>query len=152
DGSIVVGVVDSGIDMDHPDLMGQLWTHWVPNDAPAGSPDAIANQAHMQTIHGANFSNTAGRLPCSLFSGEQMIYPCDAEGHGTAVASIIAAQTSNATGMAGVAWHAQLMSAKFLDDDTDRCLDTTCPALQNAALAVKYAADAGARILNLSWG
>lgn len=69
----------------------------------------------------------------------------DDNGHGTAVAGVIGALGNNATGVAGVDWNVQIMPLKFLDA-------TGQGYLSNAVLAVNYAVQAGARIINNSWG
>ncbi|MCL5110053.1 MAG: S8 family peptidase [Chloroflexi bacterium] len=65
--------------------------------------------------------------------------------HGTMVAGIAAANTSNATGVAGVAWNTRLMPVKVLDG-SGHGTDSTL------ACGIVYAADHGARVINLSLG
>ena len=69
----------------------------------------------------------------------------DRQGHGTFVAGIIAAETDNAEGIAGVAFPAQLLIAKVVKSD-----GTISPAEE--AKAIRWAADNGARVINLSLG
>src|SRR5579864_1266017 len=71
--------------------------------------------------------------------------PFDDNGHGTHTAGTIAAIGNNGTGVVGVDWKAQIMPLKFLDS-TGSGSDT------NAALAIQYAANHGARVSNNSWG
>ncbi len=71
--------------------------------------------------------------------------PMDDNGHGTHVAGIAAAVTNNGVGVAGAAWHALIMPLKVLDDygsgvDSD------------VAQAIRWAADHGARVINMSLG
>ena len=83
--SIVVAVIDTGIDFTHPDLQGNLWT-----DPTTG--------AHGFTCVG---SCAAGGL--------------DDNGHGTHVAGTIGAAANNGIGVAGVDWSVQIMAVKFMD-------------------------------------
>lgn len=69
----------------------------------------------------------------------------DTNGHGTFVASIAAAETNNNTGIAGVSWESKIMPVKCVGSDG------TAPYLAIAA-AIRYAADNGARVINLSLG
>ncbi len=70
-------------------------------------------------------------------------HPDDDNGHGTEVASVIAA--GNGAGMAGIARNARLMPLKVLDADGNG-------SYSNLALAIRFAADHGARVINLSLG
>lgn len=71
--------------------------------------------------------------------------PWDDFGHGTHLAGIMGAMTDNAKGIAGVAWHLQIMACKFLD--------ATGNGFNSDAVAcLEFARTNGARILNLSWG
>ena len=106
---VVVAVVDTGIDLDHPDLKSKI-------------------VAGYSCLDGA----------CKA-GGD------DDHGHGTHVAGIAAATTGNGTGIAGVAPKAKLMAVKVLDDDGEgACGDIT--------LGIRWAADHGADVINLSLG
>ncbi|HEX8203519.1 MAG TPA: S8 family serine peptidase, partial [Isosphaeraceae bacterium] len=63
----------------------------------------------------------------------------DPDGHGTHVAGVIAAQTDNAVGIAGIDWQARILPLKF-------------SSLDQAVDAIYYAANRGARVINCSWG
>ena len=95
--SIVVAVVDQGIDINHEDLAANIWT----NPAP-GSIPGITND-----LHGYNFLNGNG----NVFSGSAV------EDHASHVAGIIGAVGNNGKGVVGVNWAVSLMSLKFLDTD-----------------------------------
>lgn len=69
----------------------------------------------------------------------------DDNGHGTFVASIAAAETNNGKGMAGVSWHSKIMPIKVVSSAGQG-------TYTNIALGIRYAADQGARVLNLSLG
>jgi subtilisin family serine protease len=71
--------------------------------------------------------------------------PQDDNGHGTFVASLAAAETNNGIGIAGVAWNAMLLPVKVLDKLGSGNYLTI-------AAGIKYAADHGAKVLNLSLG
>jgi thermitase len=71
--------------------------------------------------------------------------PQDDNGHGTFVASLAAAETDNGIGIAGVAWNAKLLPVKVMDKNGN------CTSLLVAA-GIKYAADHGAKVINLSLG
>jgi subtilisin family serine protease len=90
------------------------------------------DSAHVDDLVGWNFVNNTNN-------------PFDDNGHGTHTAGTIGAMGNNATGVVGVNWNVQIMPVKFLDSSgngTDA----------NAALAVRYAADHGARVSSNSYG
>jgi hypothetical protein len=66
-------------------------------------------------------------------------------GHGTFVAGLIAANPTNALGIAGLAFNAQLMVAKVVDPDGNI-------SVRGEVEAIRWAADNGARVINLSLG
>jgi len=104
---VVVAVIDTGVDANHPDLRGGLVPGW----------DFIGNDAD----------------------------PSDDHGHGTAVAGVLAARSNNHAGGAGICWRCLVMPIKALDakgsgDDT------------LIAAGIVWAADHGARVINLSLG
>jgi len=71
--------------------------------------------------------------------------PTDDNGHGTHVAGTVAQSTNNGVGVAGVAYKSCLMPVKVLDA-------TGAGAYANVALGIRYAADNGAKVINLSLG
>lgn len=109
---LVVAVIDSGVDLNHPDLKSRL-------------------------VPGISIVNQAGYAPPA--DGQ------DDNGHGTHVAGLIAAGTDNSLGLAGCAWSGKLMPVKVLNrqgEGTDA----------DIAAGIRWAADAGARVINLSLG
>ena len=137
--SVVVGVIDQGIDTGHLDLAANIWT----NPAP-GSVSGITGD-----LHGYNFVNNNG----TVFSG------ADSETHATHVAGILGAVGNNNKGIAGVSWSVGLMSLKFLDATGN---GTTSDAIRacNYAKAMRdlwetapvHTKGANIRILNASFG
>ena len=116
--STVVAVIDSGIDFTHPDLTKNQWT----NPLPSAEGD----------LHGWDFVANNGEIK-------------DEQGHGTAVAGIIAAEGNNGLGITGVMWRAGLMSLRVLDN-------TGTGDVGDAVEAIDYAVAHGAQVINLSWG
>jgi subtilisin family serine protease len=88
DSKIVVAVVDTGIDANHPDLKTNLW-----HDVRENQPD----------VYGYNFvANHAN--------------PADNHGHGTHVAGIIGAVANPKAGVSGVAHHVSIMAVQYYSD------------------------------------
>src|ERR1051325_1853471 len=116
--STVIAVIDSGIDFTHADLTDNQWT----NSKPSTKND----------LHGWDFINNSAEIK-------------DEQGHGTAVAGIIAAEGNNSEGISGVMWHASLMSLRVL-------ANTGTGDVANAVQAIDYAVAHGAHVINLSWG
>ena len=104
--NIVIGILDTGGDLGHPDLVGppsNLWTN--PNEDPGDNDDEDGN-GHRDDMHGVDFDRflaTGGLIACP---------PTDDNGHGTAVAGIVGAVGNNTTDIAGICWRAQLMMLK----------------------------------------
>ncbi|MBI4972626.1 MAG: S8 family serine peptidase [Candidatus Omnitrophica bacterium] len=126
---IVVAVIDTGIDYNHPDLAANMW---VNKKEIAG--DGIDNDGngYVDDVYGWDFSYVDND-------------PMDGHSHGTHVSGTIAAVTNNQQGIAGVNWQAKLMALKGLDDGGSG-------AEIDLADAIKYAADNGADVLSNSWG
>ena len=137
--SIVVGVIDQGIDISHLDLQANIWN----NPAPGAVGGGITGD-----VHGYNFVDNNG----TLFSGN------DAESHASHVAGIIGAVGNNNKGVAGVNWSVGLMSLKFLDadgfGDTVNAIRACTYAQQMRHLWVtsNHAQGANVRVLNASFG
>lgn len=124
----IVAVVDTGLDYNHPDLDGNVWHN--PGESQNGADDD--GNGIADDTHGLDFAN-----------GDSD--PTDDAGHGTHVGGIIGAEGNNGFGTAGVDWNVQLMPLKFLDQNGEG-------NTADAADAIGYAVDHGARIINASWG
>jgi len=126
---MVIAVVDAGTDTTHPDLSGQLWRN--PGEI-AGNGIDDDNNGYVDDIHGWNFVNNNADLS-------------DNTGHGTEVAGVIAAATDNGTGIAGVCWQCRLMVLKVVQPGG-------VANYSDIAAGVVYAAQKGAKVINISLG
>lgn len=133
--TVVVAIIDTGVDWDHPELLGMMWNN--PGETPDNGVDDDHNGYVDDTI-GWDFSgNDEDVLP--IWEDND---PTDHHGHGTHCAGIVAAVTNNAIGVAGIVPDARIMALKFHPLMT----------LSMAAQAIVYAADNGADVINMSWG
>ena len=128
---VVVAVIDTGLDVGHPDIAANLWRN--PAEIPGNEIDDDGN-GFVDDIIGWDFVNADGT-------------PEDLVGHGTHVSGTIAARGDNEIGVIGVAPWAKIMALKGFADSGSR--DGDAVALANA---VRYAADMGADIISASWG
>jgi subtilisin family serine protease len=122
--SVVIGIADSGIDVDHVDLDGTLWVNT--GEIEGNGIDDDGN-GYVDDVHGWNFATGTGDVD-------------DLDGHGTWVSSLAVAETNNGQGIAGVCWDCRVMS-------TVRAADTH----SDYADSVIWAADHGAQVVNGSW-
>ncbi len=114
--NVVVGVIDTGIDINHQDLHDNIWTN--PGEVPGNNVDDDGN-GFVDDIHGWDFAHN----DASVFDYTEPTFPPsnnytgDLDFHGTHVAGTIGATGNNGIGVAGVNWQVSLMSLKFLTDD-----------------------------------
>jgi subtilisin family serine protease len=127
---VLVAVVDSGIDYNHPDLKANMWKN----------SDEIPGNG-IDDDHNGYVDDRYGIERAWNHSSD----PMDDRGHGTHVAGTIAALTNNGIGVASVAPQAKVMAVKGLSD-TGRGYDA------NLGECIEYAVDNGADVLNFSWG
>jgi len=126
---IVVGVVDSGLDLTHPDIAANAWQN--PAEVPGNGIDDDAN-GYVDDVNGWSFISDSPD-------------PTDDMGHGTHVSGTIAALGDNGAGVIGVAPHATILPVKALSAGG-------FGSIAELARAVVYAAQNGARVINNSWG
>lgn len=134
---VVVAVIDSGVDIDHPDLRQNIWNN--PLEIPNNQKDDDQN-GFIDDIHGWNFvEQNADVRPLVSKNGIDEAFI-----HGTVVASLIGARGNDGIGIAGVAGNSRIMPLVVLNaegegNDVD------------IAQAIRYAVAQGADIINLSF-
>jgi Subtilase family/FG-GAP-like repeat/Domain of unknown function DUF11 len=133
---VIVAVVDTGIDYNHPDIASNVWINT--KEIPGNGIDDDHN-GYIDDVRGWDFIGATYDDP------QQSNNPIDGNGHGTHVAGTIAAVGNNGIGVVGVAWNAQVMAVKGLDN-TGTGIDSTLGP------AILYAANNGADIISASWG
>ncbi|MBN3032938.1 MAG: S8 family serine peptidase [Candidatus Saganbacteria bacterium] len=146
DPDIVAAVLDTGVYYNHPDLAANIWTN----------PDEIANNGvdddnngYPDDVRGWDFvSADPAQVTPGEDPGPRDNDPMDFANHGTTVAGLIAGVPNNNQGISGISWHNKIMPLRtgFSTPDGASFLDS------DNADAIKYAADNGARVINMSWG
>ncbi len=138
--NIVVAVIDTGIDINHRDLSGNLWTNKGETGLDANGKDRATNgkdddgNGFIDDVHGWNFVSNNNSLT-------------DNHGHGTHIAGIIGAEGGNGFGISGVAPKVSIMSLKYYDPTVPNTNN-----LSNTIKGIKYAIAMGANIINYSGG
>ncbi|MDA8077380.1 MAG: S8 family serine peptidase [Nitrospiraceae bacterium] len=138
--NIVVAVIDSGIDFNHPDLVNNIWR----NTAETSCTDGVDNDGngYIDDCQGWNFAGKNNN-------------PMDDEGHGTHVAGIIGAAGNNGVGISGVMWNVRLMPLKFIGKFGPSVCgpgENFCGSLADEIAAIQYAVRGGASVINASFG
>ncbi|MCB0853195.1 MAG: S8 family serine peptidase, partial [Bacteroidetes bacterium] len=148
---VVVGILDSGIDWKHPDLVENIWQNlgedadgdgvviiwngstWIFDPDDENGIDDDGN-GYIDDFIGWDFANDDNNPMDDHISG-----------HGTHVSGIIGAKGNNGKGISGIAWNVKLMPLKFLDENG-------MGYTSDAVLALNYALQMGANLTNHSWG
>lgn len=139
DPSIIVAVLDEGVDVSHPDLKGSMWVN--ENEVWKSQEDNDGN-GYKGDVHGYNFVNDNGVI--SVNSRYDT-------GHGSHVAGVIAATNNNGVGISSIAGGnssvpgVKIMSCQIFSG-------AYAGTVLEEVRAIKYAADNGAVVLQCSWG
>jgi beta propeller repeat protein len=151
---VIVAVVDTGLDYDHPDIAANVWVN--PGEDLDGNGEVAASDFNgvdddgngfVDDLRGFDFANSEDADGDGLFDGPDDVSdadPFDDHGHGTHVAGTIAAVSDNALGVVGVAPRARIMPLKGFRAEGSSTIE-----LLSRAMA--YAIDNGARVINNSW-
>ena len=140
DPSIIVAVLDEGIDVTHPDLKASMW---VNEGEVFGSTEDADGNGYAGDRHGYNFVKSSGKITVNSRYDT---------GHGSHVAGTIAARNDNGLGIRSIAGGdgtedsgVRIMSCQIFSGEY---LGTVLEEVR----AIKYAADNGAVVLQCSWG
>lgn len=140
-----VAVLDSGVDIEHPDLDESLFQN---SGETADNNTDDDNNGYVDDAHGYNFAGDND----TLLESNRNIVGYD---HGTHVAGIVAAEANNNEGIAGVCFGCRIMVLKFMrpiDTNGDGQKDTMVGSLAAELEALAYARKNGADVLNGSFG
>lgn len=126
----VIAILDTGVDIEHPDLKANIWTNTAELNGSEGADDD--NNGFADDIHGYDFVNRTGRMR-------------DNNGHGTHCAGIAAACGNNGIGLAGANPDALIMPVTILQSDGNGDIATVIKGID-------YAIANGAEIISMSFG
>ncbi len=160
DTSVILAIVDTGVDWLHPDLgetspyvNGNIWTNWTEYFG-ATSIDDDSN-GYVDDIRGWDWVDVASSS-FPPWPGEDGTVadnnPMDFNGHGTHCAGIASAITNNGTGVAGVGWNCKIMALRAGWSADYYGYEVGLIDMDFCAQAIYYAARNGASAINCSWG
>lgn len=133
---VIVAVIDSGVDINHPDLKDNIWTN----------SDSNLKDEYPNDIHGWNFIDNNNDVVPEINISCLAEKKCSLEGinHGTVIAGVISAVANNREGIVGIANKTKIMPLKVLSPNGGGNVD-------DVIKAIKYAVDHGASVINMSF-
>jgi len=129
--NIIVAVLDTGIDYNHPDLAGNMWVNEAELNGATGVDDD--GNGYIDDIRGWDFADEDND-------------PEDYYFHGTHCAGTIGAIGNNGVGVTGVCWDVKIMNLKVFPNYGEEWFNS------GAIAAIEYGVDNGAHVLSNSWG
>ncbi len=129
DPNMIIAVLDSGVNLNHPQLAGRLWKNsgevidGIDND----------NNGYIDDVDGYNFAYGTNNV-------------ADDWGHGSNIAGLLGSIPNDGVGYAGINWASKIMPVKMLNQDG------VYLTAQWAIDALYYAVNNGAKVINMSFG
>ena len=133
---VVVGVIDTGVDYTHEDLVGNIWTN--PNEISGNGVDDDGN-GYVDDVRGWDCVNNDND-------------PMDDNNHGTHVSGTIGARGNNGVGVVGVTWSVRIMPLKFLGAGGSGSTTDAIECINYAASFEDALGNKIVRITSNSWG
>ncbi len=138
--SVTIGIMDTGVDVGHPDLASKIWTN--PGEIPGNGIDDDLD-GYIDDVNGWDFGDhDADPMPTPLIDPNVGI---DEGWHGTFVAGLAAGATNNGVGIAGVAWGCRILPLKVSNANGEIVLSAVVEAFD-------YAIARQVSVLNMSLG
>lgn len=134
---VVIAVIDTGVDIDHPDLKENIWVNYeeIPDDGIDND-----NNGYIDDVNGWDFITKTPDPRPKIEKDFTLV----ASIHGTLVAGIVGAVGNNNKGTAGINWHVSIMSLRVLNH-------IGSGESKEVIEAIDYAIKNGADIINLSF-
>ena len=136
--NILVGIIDTGIDYTHPELVANIWHNPGESGLDAQGRDKSSNgidddnNGYIDDYMGWDFINKDND-------------PMDDHNHGSHVAGVIGGRGNNGVGIAGINWDVSMVPIKVFDSAGSSSLDVLVEAIE-------YSTKIGVRVTNNSWG
>lgn len=161
DSTVILAIIDTGVDWVHPDLAGSspfssgnIWMNWAEYAGLTGVDDD--GNGYIDDIRGWDWVNVGNNSSPIPWPGEDAEdednNPMDFNGHGSHCAGIAAALTNNATGVAGLGWSCKIMPLRVGWSVNYQGYEVGLVSMDYCAQAIYYAARNGALAINCSWG
>jgi subtilisin family serine protease len=139
DTNITIAIVDNAVYIDHHDLKDNKWINQPEKGGFNGLDDD--QNGYLDDYHGYDVADDDNNPRPPGDAADTTSWA-----HGTAIAGLASATTNNDTGVASIGFQVKIMSVKCATDSS------AGQALSHAYDGVKYAIDAGADIINMSFG
>lgn len=144
DSTVIIAIVDSGVEWQHPDLAANIWIN--PKEIPGNGIDDDGN-GKVDDVHGWDL---VGSDYHNFFEDNDPAPTGDNNNHGTHVAGIAAAVTNNAIGIASISYNCKILPVKCTADNDDRSGGNGY--ILTGYQGIVYAAQMGTAVINCSWG